>query len=69
MGTDNQPKTEWKDVKGKIKTKWSKLNDSDIDAFKDNMHLVAAKVQTVYGISKDKAEQEYTEFKKTINLK
>jgi uncharacterized protein YjbJ (UPF0337 family) len=70
MGTDNKPPvTEWKEIKSKIKTKWQKLGDSDIEKFKDNMHLVSAKVQNVYGISKDKAEQEYAEFKKTINLK
>lgn len=69
MSTDNKPKTEWKDIKGKIKTKWAKLEDSDIDKFKDNLHLVTAKVQTVYGMTKDKAEQEYNDFKKTINMK
>lgn len=68
MGTDNKKKTEWKEIKGKIKSKWGKLGDSDIDKFKGNMHLVAAKVQTVYKITKDKADKEYTEFTKTINL-
>lgn len=69
MGTDNKPmSSDWKELKSKIKTKWQKLGDSDIDKFKDNMQLVTAKIQSVYGISKDKAEQEYAEFKKANNI-
>lgn len=65
--TDTQQN--WTELKGKIKTKWGKLVDGDIDKFKDNMHLITEKVQTVYGITKDKAEQEYNDFKKSIEEK
>jgi len=60
---------EWTELKGKIKSRWSKLIDTDVESFKDNMHLISEKVQKVYGITKDRAEQEYADFKKTLEAK
>ncbi len=68
MNTDTAQK-EWTELKGKIKARWDKLVDQDIDTFKDNMHLISEKVQHVYGVTKDKAEQEYADFKKTLDSK
>ncbi len=68
MSNDNTT-TEWTDLRGKIKSKWSKLADADVDSFKGNMHLIADKVQAAYGYTKDKAQQEYTDFKKSLELK
>lgn len=68
MSTNSAQKN-WPEVKGKIKAKWGKFADSDIDSFKDNMNLIAAKVEKVYGITKDKAEQEYKDFTKSIETK
>ncbi len=61
--------TEWTELKGKIKSKWSKLVDADIESFKDNMHLISEKVQKAYGFTKDKAESEYSDFRKTLETK
>lgn len=61
--------SEWTDLRGKIKRKWSKLADTDVDSFKGNMHLIADKVQTAYGYTKDKAQQEYNDFKKSLEPK
>ena len=72
MGTDNikhEFKQEWSELRSKIKAKWSKLVDTDLDSFKDNLHLIADKVQKVYGVTKDKAEQEYKDFRKTLEEK
>jgi len=57
---------EWSEIRGKIKQKWDKLVDIDVDAVKGNMHLISEKLQKAYGYTKDKAEQEYTDFKKTL---
>jgi len=56
----------WTEIRTKIKTKWDKFADADLDGFKGNMHLIPEKIQKTYGIAKDKAELEYNEFKKTI---
>ena len=72
MSTDNskqEVKQEWSEIRGKIKAKWGKLMDTDLDSFKDNLHLITEKVQKVYGVTKDKAEQEYKDFKKTLEAK
>ncbi len=68
MSTENKT-AEWAEIKGKIKSKWSKLLDTDVESFKGNMHLIADKVQSTYGYTKDKAQQEYNDFKKSIEVK
>lgn len=59
----------WTDLKGKIKSKWSKLADADVDSFKGNLHLITDKVQAAYGYTKDMAQQEYNDFKKSLEPK
>jgi uncharacterized protein YjbJ (UPF0337 family) len=57
---------EWTELKGKITAKWNKLVDADVESFKGNMDLISGKIQTAYGYTKDKAEQEYKDFKKSL---
>ena len=59
----------WTELKGKIKAKWAKLTDHDLDEVKGNMETLAGKIQKTYGYAKDKAEQEYKDFKATLNEK
>ena len=68
MTTENTQQ-QWTDLKGKIKTKWDKFSDADLESFNGNMHLVSEKIQKVYSIAKDKAEEQYKEFKKTNDIK
>ena len=56
----------WTELKGKIKAKWAKFTDNDIEAFKGNLEQIAGKVQQIYGYAKEKAEQEYQDFKKSL---
>jgi uncharacterized protein YjbJ (UPF0337 family) len=65
MSTE-KTKMDWSEIRGKIKQKWDKLVDSDIDSFKGNMHLIADKLQKSYGYTKDNADQEYADFKKSL---
>lgn len=65
MGTDKAI-TDWAELKGKIKSKWSKLVEADLESFKGNMHLICEKVEKTYGITKDKAQQEFHDFKKSL---
>jgi len=68
MNNDNTQKN-WTELKGKIKAKWAKLNETDVESFKDNLNLISSKIQTAYGLTKDKAEQEYADFRKTLEKK
>lgn len=62
----NKTQMEWTEIRGLIKQKWSKLAEADIEGLKGNMSLISDKLQKLYGYTKDKAEQEYTDFKKTL---
>lgn len=57
----------WTELKGKIKTKWAKFTDSDLDEVKGNLEQIVGKLQKTYGYAKDKANEEYLEFKKSLD--
>lgn len=57
----------WNELKGKIKAKWAKFTDQDIDELKGNLEQIAGKIQKTYGYAKEKAEQEFNEFKASLN--
>lgn len=63
---NNSTQTNWQDTKAKIKSKWSKFSDTEIEGFKDNMEKVCAQIQKTYGTGKDQAEKEYKEFKTSM---
>ena len=56
----------WTQLKGKIKTKWAKLTDNDIDELKGDMEQLSGKLQKTYGYAKEKAEKEFKEFKASL---
>ncbi len=53
----------WEVLKGKIRQQWSKLTDSDVDAFKGSIEEVIGRIQTAYGYTADQARSEYEKFK------
>jgi uncharacterized protein YjbJ (UPF0337 family) len=56
----------WKELKGKIRAKWGKLTDDEIETLKGNLDQLTAKIQKTYGLAKDKAEAEFKAFKNTF---
>jgi uncharacterized protein YjbJ (UPF0337 family) len=48
----------WKQIKGKIQKKWGKLTDDDLDVINGNRELLLGRIQEVYGIKKEIAEEE-----------
>ncbi len=63
----NTEKIEWKVLKVKIKNKFSKLRDSDIESLEGRMDLLTHKVQKTYGYTQAKADKECHDFQKSIN--
>ena len=63
----NEIKSNWTEIKEKIKSKWTKFNDNEIEAVKENLDSISDKIQSVYGYAKDRADQEFKEFKSTIS--
>lgn len=68
MNTKNQ-QTNWKELKGQIKSKFSKLSDSDIEGLNGHMDQLTSKVQKAYGYDKSRAEQECKTFNKSQEQK
>lgn len=62
-------KNEWNEVKGKIKAKFGKLSDSDINGLQDNMNNLQSQLVQTYGYDKDKAKQEADSFKQSLDKK
>lgn len=52
----------WMQVKGKVKEKWGKLTDDDIDVIEGKADQLAGKLQERYGYQKERAEKEAREF-------
>ncbi len=59
----------WNEIKGKIKAKWGKLTDDDVETVKGNLDQLTGKLQKTYGYAKEKADSEYKEFSKSIASK
>ena len=48
----------WKQFKCKVKQKWGKLTDDQLDVISGNRDELVGKIQESYGIAKDEAERE-----------
>src|SRR6266702_268461 len=59
LGMDwNRVEGNWKQVKGKVKEKWGKLTDDDLDVINGRRDQLEGKIQERYGIAKDQAQKE-----------
>lgn len=58
----DQVEGKWKQYSGKVREKWGKLTDSDVEMIKGQRQQLVGKIQERYGIAKDDAEQQVNEF-------
>ena len=56
----------WHQMKGKVKEKWGKLTDSDLNQINGKKESLLGKLQSLYGYEKDKAEKEIANFEKSL---
>lgn len=54
----------WNELKGKVRTKWSKLTDSDIEAIRGKTDELVGRIQKTYGLKKDQVERDVDEWLK-----
>ncbi|MHC1760169.1 MAG: CsbD family protein [Negativicutes bacterium] len=52
----------WHELKGGVKEKWGKLTDDELDIVNGKVEKLQGLLQTKYGYSKDKAQEEYEGF-------
>lgn len=56
----------WNQFKGKAQSKWGKLTDDDLDRVAGKQKELAGRLQERYGYSKERAEKELEEWRKSL---
>lgn len=57
----------WKQFSGKLKEKWGKLTDDDFTKVAGKRDQMLGVLQNRYGIAKEEAEKQLTEFERTMH--
>jgi len=52
----------WKQLKGNAKQHWGKLTDDELDVIAGKRDKLSGKIQESYGISRDEAEKQVTDW-------
>lgn len=55
-------KGNWKEFKGKARQQWGRLTDDELDIIDGKREELIGKIQQKYGIAKDEAEREVSDF-------
>jgi uncharacterized protein YjbJ (UPF0337 family) len=63
---EDKIKGQWKQLAGKLKTKWGKLTDDDLKISEGNSEYLAGKIQERYGIARDEAHKQVKEFGRSL---
>jgi len=58
----------WKQFTGSILEKWGKLTNDDLDVIAGQKDQMVGKIQEKYGIAKEEAEKEWTDFSTKHNI-
>jgi uncharacterized protein YjbJ (UPF0337 family) len=62
----DQIEGKWKQFSGKAREKWGKLTDSDMEVIKGNRDQLVGKIQERYGVMKDDAERQVSDFSNSL---
>ena len=60
-------KTRWPQLSGKLKRKWSKLTEADVNQPDGHRDYLVGKLQERYGIAKEKADVQVKEFERALH--
>lgn len=58
----DQLKAKWMQVRGKVKEKWGKLTDDDLDVIEGRADQLEGKLREKYGYPTDRAAREVSDF-------
>lgn len=48
----------WHQMKGKVKARWGKLTDDELDQIEGNYEMLCGRIQEAYGLSRDQVERD-----------
>lgn len=57
----------WKDLKGKVREKWGRLTDDEVDVIGGKREQLEGKIQNIYGKTTDEVKKEVDDFAKSCN--
>ncbi|HVW27053.1 MAG TPA: CsbD family protein [Polyangiaceae bacterium] len=52
----------WRELRGKLRSKWAKLTDDDLENIAGKKDILLGRLQQHYGIKKDEAERQLDAF-------
>jgi uncharacterized protein YjbJ (UPF0337 family) len=55
----------WKQLKGKVRERWARLTDDQIDVIGGKRDQLAGKIQELYGITRDEVDKQIRDFEET----
>lgn len=55
---------QWKQVKGKLKERWGKLTDDDLDVIAGRREQLLGRIQERHGIAKEEAVRQVQDFER-----
>ena len=53
---------QWKQIKGKLKERWGKLTDDDLDVIAGRRDQLLGRIQERHGIAKEEADRQVKDF-------
>lgn len=56
----------WKVFKGKVRERWGKLTDDELDQLKGKQDQIAGRIQERYGTARDEIERELEKLRKSL---
>ena len=56
----------WKQFEGRVQQKWGKLTHDDLQQVKGDQKLLAGKIQERYGITKEEAERQLSDWHRAL---
>lgn len=60
-------KAQWPRLSAKLKRKWAKLTDADVNQAEGHREYLVGKLQERYGIAKEKADIQVKEFERALH--
>lgn len=63
---EDRIKGKWKQLTGKIKSRWGDLTDDDLQAAEGDREYLAGRIQERYGIARDAAKKQVEEFERGL---
>ena len=55
----------WKEIRGKVRERWGKLTDDDLDVVAGKRDQLVGIIQQRYGLAKDESERQLSEFEQS----